>query len=538
MKIGELPLICFSVLSRQGKRVTKGSIKKSIPWFNDDFGEDFVFEDVVEALTFYKDTFGSFDGLDAEFVVPEPSFGGEFDVSASADAAAAIAKAESMGEDSDALIAAEIERMELEMQGELGDSSDSEDTKWPEHLAGMKLGSITKRIRDGSLEVKHLPERKKMLDSIDFDWGDERSFLDIPFEKTMCAMFAYFLVRGDLFVYEDFVMPGDKPWPAALAGFELGKAVKRFRELQNFFEAYHPEKVKLLRRVEFVWFPELALPLNPEEGLESWEDTYVEGMGHPFYQLNEPSVGTIERLVATGPNGNEDLTSSYYDYNEVSDFWEKGDVTSAGKESERPGWKPAEWLWFNGFEQLSSEHEQRYGTSAGLEMIRLINSFQDGEISEDEFDKQAQAAILLWEEEQLREEAVSAGFDVTRADDMTAIIDKIKNDPECQAIDEDPEYKKMIEAEIDAEQARAAMIQKIEMEEMEIEPQVEEESLEDDEDDYEYEYEYEDDEEAEVEVDEEEDDDVEFEDDDDDDEDFVEEEEAAVDDDFGIEEDL
>lgn len=440
-----------------------------------------------------------------------------------------------MGEDSDALIAAEIERMELEMQGELGDSSDSEDTKWPEHLAGMKLGSITERIRDGSLEVKHLPERKKMLDSIDFDWGDERSFLDIPFEKTMCAMFAYFLVRGDLFVYEDFVMPGDKPWPAALAGFELGKAVKRIRELQNFFEAYHPEKVKLLRRVEFVWFPELALPLNPEEGPESWEDTYVEGMGHPFYQLNEPSVGTIERLVAAGPNGNEDFTSSYYDYNEVSEFWERGDVTSVGKESERPGWKPAEWLWFNGFEQLSSEHEQRYGTSAGLEMIRLINSFQDGEISEDEFDKQAQAAILLWEEEQLREEAVSAGFDVTRADDMTAIIDKIKNDPECQAIDEDPEYKKMIEAEIDAEQARAAMIQKIEMEEMEIEPQVEEESLEDDEDEFEYEYEYEDDEEAEVEVDED-DDDVEFEDDDDD-EDIVEEEEAD-DDDFGIEEDL
>lgn len=441
-----------------------------------------------------------------------------------------------MGEDSDALIAAEIERMELEMQGELGDSSDSEETKWPEHLAGMKLGSITERIRDGSLEVKHLPERKKMLDSIDFDWGDERSFLDIPFEKTMCAMFAYFLVRGDLFVYEDFVMPGDKPWPTALAGFELGKVVKRIRELQNFFEAYHPEKVKLLRRVEFVWFPELALPLNPEEGPESWEDTYVEGMGHPFYQLNEPSVGTIERLVAAGPNGNEDLTSSYYDYNEVSEFWERGDVTSVGKESERPGWKPAEWLWFNGFEQLSSEHEQRYGTSAGLKMIRLINSFQDGEISEDEFDKQAQAAILLWEEEQLREEAVSAGFDVTRADDMAAIIDRIKNDPECQAIDEDPEYKQMIEAEIDAEQARAAMIQKIEMEEMEIEPQVEEESLEDDEDEYEYEYEYEDDEEAEVEVDED-DDDVEFEDDDDD-EVLVEEEEADDDDDFGIEEDL
>ena len=468
---------------RQGKRVTKGSIKKEIPWFNDDFGEDFVFEDVVEALTFYKETFGSFDDLDIEFVVPEPSFGDAFDVDASADAAAAIAKAESMGEDSDALIAAEIERMELEMQGGAEEKADDE-AKWPEHLALMKLGSITSRIRDGSLEVKHLPDRKKQLDKIKFDWGDERKFLDVPFEKVMCAMFGYFLVRGDLFVYEDFVMPGDKPWPSALAGFELGKAVKRIRELQNFFEAHHSEKVQLLRRVEFVWFPELALPLNPEEGPESWEDTFVEGVGHPFYQMNEPSVGAIERLVTAGANGDDEKTSSYYDYNEVSEFWEKGDVTDVGKESERPGWKPAEWLWFNGFNQLSSEHEERYGMSAGLEMMRLVESFHDGEIPEKEFDERAGAAILLWEEEQLKEEAVSAGFDIAPDDTMATMIEKIQNDPDCQAIDEDPEYKKMIEAEIDAEEAREALIHQMDMEEAQQEEmEVEEETI-----DAEYEY--------------------------------------------------
>jgi hypothetical protein len=394
-----------------------------------------------------------------------------------------------MGEDSDALIAAEIERMELEMQGGLEETADN-GAKWPEHLAGMKLGGISQRIRDGSLEVKHLTDRKKQLDKIKFDWGHEKRFLDVPFEKTMCAMFGYFLVRGDLFVYEDFVMPGDKPWPTTFAGFELGKAVKRIRELQNFFEAYHPEKVQLLRRVEFVWFPELALPLNPEEGPESWEDTFVEGMGHPFYQMNEPSVGTIERLISVGANGDEEKTGSYYDYNEVSEFWERGDITDSGKESERPGWKPAEWLWFNGFSQLSSEHEGRYGMSAGLEMMRLVESFHDGEITEKEFDKRAEVAILLWEEEQLKEEAVSAGFEVTPDDTMATLIEKIQNDPECQAIDEDPEYKKMIEAEIDAEEAREAMIQKMDMEEAQAEMDVEEEALE-----AEYEY-YEDEDEV------------------------------------------
>lgn len=519
--------------------MTKGSINKVIPWFNDDFGDDFVFEDVVEALNFYKDSYDSFDSLDIDFIVPEPSFGDEFNLEASAEAAAAIANAESMGEDSDALIAAEIERMELEMKGETDseeDEEDSETVKWPEHLVGMKLGSIAERIRDGSLEVKHLPDRKAMLDKIDFDWGDGRKFLDVPFEKTMCAMFGYYLVRGDLFVYEDFVMPGDKPWPSILAGFELGQAVKRIRELQNFFEAYHPEKVQLLRRVEFVWFPELALPLNPEEGPESWEDTFVEGMGHPFYQMNEPSVGSIERLIAAGPNGEESKTSSYYDYNEVSEFWERGDITDVGKESERPGWRPAEWLWFNGFDQLSAEHEERYGTSAGLDMMRLIEQFNEGAITEKQFDKLGKAAILKWEEEQLRTEAISAGIEVTSDDTMETIIERIRNDPECQAIDDDPEYKQMIEAEIDAEEAREKMIQKMEeeMEEEEkIEVEVEEEQI-----DAEYEYEeeeyeeYEDEEET-TKTKEEDDDDVDFVDDEDEDEEIDEEEEEE---DFGIEE--
>lgn len=435
-----------------------------------------------------------------------------------------------MGQDSDSLIAAEIERMELEMQGEQNKPSGSASAKWPEHLAGMKLGSITRRIRDGSLEVKHLPDRKKQLDSFGFDWGDERKFLDIPFEKTMCALFAYFLIRGDLFVYEDFVMPEGKPWPIALAGFELGKAVKRIRELQNFFEAYHPEKLQLLRRVEFVWFPELALPLNPDEGPDSWEDVFVEGVGHPFYQINEPSVETIERLTAAGPNGDEDKTSSYYDYNEVRDFWERGDVTDVGKESLRPGWKPAEWLWFNGFTQLSAEHEERYGMSAGLEMMRLIEAFNKGDITEKEFDERATSAIFLWEEEQLKEEAMSAGIEVFPDDTMETLIERIKNDPECQAIENDPEYKKMIEDELDAEDARYAMMEKIRMEEAQEELQEEDEESNED---YDYDDDYDEYEEEEIDEDDD-DDDVEFEDDEEDELEDIEIDDDE-DDDFGIE---
>ncbi len=477
-------------MHRQGKRVTKGSINKKIPWFNDDFGDDFVFEDVLEALTIYKNIHGSFESLyeDIEFVVPQPTYGSGIDIEASVAAAAAIKKAQSLGEDTDALINAEIERLQMDISSSIDDDEDApfvNEATWPEHLAGMKLGTIMQRICDGSLEVKHLPERKEALDQIGFEWGDERKFIDVPFEKAMCAMFAYFLIRGDLFVYEDFVMPGEKPWPTALAGYELGKAVVRIRELQNFFEAYHPEKVQLLRRVEFVWFPELALPLNPEDGEESWEDTFVEGMGHPFYQMNEPSVATLERLQAEGPFGPEDKSKSWYDYSEVADFWERGDITDVGKESERPNWRPAEWLWFNGFEQLAKEHEDRYGMSPGLELLRIIEGFHNGDISEKEFDERGKAALLQWEEEQLKNDAISAGIEVDKDDTMASIIQKIKEDPQFLALEDDPEYKKLIEAELDADEAREALLRKMDMEEIGIE----EEELEYDDDDVEYEFE-------------------------------------------------
>ena len=86
----------------------------------------------------------------------------------------------------------------------------------------------------------------------------------------------------------------------------------------------------------FVWFPELTLPLNPEEGHESWEDIFVEGMGHPFYQMNGSSVGTIERLIAAGPNGDESkIAATTITTRLVSFGGPRGDITDVGKERER-----------------------------------------------------------------------------------------------------------------------------------------------------------------------------------------------------------
>jgi hypothetical protein len=365
-----------------------------------------VFEDVVEALAVYKDMYGTFDGLDDEdFAVPDPSealFGGSttasFDVESSVAAAAAIAAAErGEGGDSDALIAAEIKRLEasLSEDGEEGDDDEEEDgesdftsssrnpdVKWPEHLAGMRLGNIVRRIRDGSLEVKHIRERRRKLDSIGFDWGDTRRFLDVPFEKAMCAMLAYFQVRGDMMVEEDFIIPGEIPWPEALAGYELGKTVTRIRQLQNFFEAYHTDKVALLKMVDFYWFPDLAIPLDPFSWGETTEDEFLAATGSPFYWIGEdeeneeenafmPSM--LENIMADGPTDNPDPNFRWYNYEHVREYWEGGPLgTEIIKDIDsRCGVHlPAELLFQAGLPKLAREQEARFASGKLGEIAR------------------------------------------------------------------------------------------------------------------------------------------------------------------------
>lgn len=373
--------------------IHKGNREKDIPWFNDDFGQDFVFEDVVEALTLYKSMYGNFSGLieNDEFIVPAPGGGRDsifpdddedsFDVDASARAAAAIASYEQQGksQESDDLIAAEIRRLQQESESPtMATETDVVvETKvssktWPEHLAGMGLGNIVRRIRDGSLEVKHLSERKAQLDSIDFDWGDPKYFIDIPFEKAMCAMYAYYLVRGDMFVYDDFVMPDEDPWPKALAGYEIGKAVRRIRELQNSFEAYHLEKVALLRAIDFVWFPTVALPLDPDEPEMSSEMLMLNALGHPDYaKMIDIPMGLPDKIIADGPFFESDdpkfWWKKWHNWDYVKDYW-----YAQGRRDN------AFVLRENGYPTLAEEHEAKYGPGMFQQIEELMEELSEG----------------------------------------------------------------------------------------------------------------------------------------------------------------
>ena len=378
------------------KRVIKGKREKNIPWFNDDFGGDFVFEDVVEALAIYKSIYGDFTGLtDSEFVVPAAKeITGfldmdnieTFDIDASARAAAAIASYKEQGQfDRSAdLVAAEINRLQQQEDQSLENKSknammaaEAHADKWPEHLAGMGIGGLVTRIRDGSLEVKHLPERKAQLDAIGFDWGDPKHFIDIPFEKAVCAMYAYYLIRGDLFVAEDFIMPDEDPWPQALAGYEIGKAVRRLRELQNFLEAYHTEKVGLLRMIDFVWFADtMALPLDSNEKEMDPEMLLLSAMGHPdFAKMIDIPMGLPDKIVADGPFYETDddpklWWRKWHNWEYVKDYWYQQGRRDNGYV-----------LRAMGYPRMADEHEAKYGPGLFTQIDKVMAELDNGALS-------------------------------------------------------------------------------------------------------------------------------------------------------------
>lgn len=464
----------------------------------------------------YKKIYGDFSNFTREntdFIVPASEsneFSDEeataFDTAASARAAAAIAAYEEEGRSSESenLIASEIKRLQEEVETPYSMATEvkqevvkSTNVQWPEHLAGMQLGYIVKRIKDGSLEVKHLPKRKAALDAIDFEWGDEKYFLSLPFEKAMCAFYGYYMVRGDMFVWDDFVMPDEDPWPTALAGYEIGKAVKRVRELQNFIEAYHPDKVQMLRMIEFVWFPSLALPLDPTKGDPTEGERICESYGHPnYFELPEMPPTLIEKIFENGPvvesDDPKEWYKQYYDWEYVKDIWY--DLGCRDR---------AFALHRRGYEELAAEHAAKYGTGFYDELLEMLSELHDktkelGSLDnlDDASKKEYTANLLKWRE-------IIPGTCDFSAEELTEIDESIDdyladilNETEIDLDEEAAAIEKAEDSfEDDGSVVEEAVLEDEAYEFVEVEEASEIEGGEDAEYEYEYEYEYVDEEE-------------------------------------------
>jgi hypothetical protein len=119
---------------------------------------------------------------------------------------------------------------------------------WPEHLWGMKLGSMVSQIRSSEYYVRNDPERRQWLDSKGFEWDEFKR----QWEITQEAFETYLQEHGDLAVKRSFVVPSCSPWAKKLWGMALGNTVHGIRSQGNFMDGT-PERKQWLEARGFLF---------------------------------------------------------------------------------------------------------------------------------------------------------------------------------------------------------------------------------------------------------------------------------------------
>jgi hypothetical protein len=141
---------------------------------------------------------------------------------------------------------------------------------WPEHLWGMKLGKMVDRIRSAESYVRNDPERRQWLDSVGFEWDEQKR----QWESAQEAFETYLKEHGDLAVKRSFMVPSCSPWPEKLWGMPLGAMLNSIRS-QGIFVDGKPERKQWLEARGFCF--ETAVVDNTENNLR-WENEVVPAM--------------------------------------------------------------------------------------------------------------------------------------------------------------------------------------------------------------------------------------------------------------------
>jgi hypothetical protein len=98
------------------------------------------------------------------------------------------------------------------------------DSLWPTHASGIKLGSLVHNLRSKLQKSDH---RKQELLSLGFCFNTRR----LPYKVLKRALLCYRDHTGNMNVPNDFVVPANIPgWPAELCGLQLGYLLTSIRD--------------------------------------------------------------------------------------------------------------------------------------------------------------------------------------------------------------------------------------------------------------------------------------------------------------------
>ncbi|CAM9193682.1 unnamed protein product [Chrysoparadoxa australica] len=218
----------FAVTKKStGRRIPRGVNTASMMWMTDEerdmvgkygfdwdeFGDFFTFEHVLEALEHYKKLFGSLS-MEPEFKVPY-------------------------------------------------------DYEWSRDLADMRLGMICEQMRCGDIFAKDDEERRSRLDALGFDWGDGSDYLYFQYDQVLCGLYAHKMIRGDVYVPADWVVPDVDPWPLPLRGMPLGFLVNCVRWQRDLLQEKYLDRYLMLDGLGMLWCDPIFV---------DWKDIEVKGV--------------------------------------------------------------------------------------------------------------------------------------------------------------------------------------------------------------------------------------------------------------------
>jgi hypothetical protein len=140
---------------------------------------------------------------------------------------------------------------------------------YAECLHGLRLGHAVASLRAGDIDGFEDPDRRAVLDSIGFNWGDLSKHLRFRFIPMIIGLQIYRRFNGHTIVPCDFTVPDAPHWPYWMYKAPLGLWCNIARIQQNDIEAFYPQRKEMLDDMKFLWWlpPEENVPRKYYESL-------------------------------------------------------------------------------------------------------------------------------------------------------------------------------------------------------------------------------------------------------------------------------
>lgn len=125
----------------------------------------------------------------------------------------------------------------------------------------LNLGDAVEAIRIGDVDGYEDEERREILDSLKFRWGDPQKYLRFRFYPMLLGLRVFRHLYSVPMPLHNFVVPDEYQWPYWMAGMPLGEWSTICRIQQKVLAEHYPQRKAMLSAMEFAfWIPPGPIP--------------------------------------------------------------------------------------------------------------------------------------------------------------------------------------------------------------------------------------------------------------------------------------